>query len=532
MKLVLSEKTNKNINLVKSTLSKIPLPVVIILFMIPLRFINLGYSEYICDESVALDWLRVNKSFYPADFFISLHKGPMQYLIGGLVFLLTRDVFNELAYRIPFALTNCLSIAFFYLFIKNLTKNKFTAFFTAMLFGVNGLLVAFGRIFQYQSLNLLFSILALYFYSEITKIVEDSSQTNENKILRNSLIGTLFFCLSLLSHWDAIYILPFIFLVLLRDVLLKKSLPSKFKINFILFNFLIIAILFSVYLIPYIRYFINSSENQAYFQGRVSPSLITFSKFARRVKFIIFRIKLYNPLVFFEFHLFLLFVSLLFIKKTYFYVLWFISEIFIFTLIFTNPGTHIYNIFIPLLTCISLGVTYLLNIPIKSKKISKNSIKKFTPIFLLFLVGFLYYQSYVIFVNHNPEYPWKKKKILGCEVGNFTSEEKDNYLGNNKIGFPLRREWKQIEFILREYEKSNEMKIGETKIHSNENICPVNFYTNRITSESGERFVVAVKYPLSLVNDYKRFYKFNSKISLESAVNMYGDTTAKIYYVD
>ncbi len=529
MKVKIKEKIDKSIKLFKRIMLKIPLPVAIVLLMIPLRFINLGYSEYICDESVALDWLRVNKSFYPVDFFISLHKGPMQYLIGGLIFLITHDVFNELVYRIPFALANCLSIAVFYLFIKNLTKNKFTAFVTAMLLGINGLIVAFGRIFQYQSFNLLFSILTLYFYSEIAKNVESVSQKNENKIIKNGILGTIFFCLSLLSHWDAIYVLPFVCLILLRDVLFKKNVPSKLKKKFLLLNFLVIASLALVYLIPYLKYFLNSAENQAYFQGRVSPSLITFSKFIDRIKFIIFRIKLYNPLIFLESYLLLLVVSFLFIKKTYFYLLWFVSEILIFTLIFTNPGTHIYNIFIPLLTCISLGINQVLIFIFKGKIKNEKKFRIFIPFALLFLIVFLYYQSYLVFVDHTNEYPWRKKTVLGFEIGNFLNKEKEKYLTNHKIGFPLRREWEQIEIILKDYEKEMGLEVGSTKIQSNENTCPISFYTGRKRSDSGKRFVVAIRYPLSLVNDYKRFSGEKNKDLISIIKNNTEDSVAQIY---
>ena len=532
MKVKTREKIYKTIKLAKDTLSKIPLPVVIIFLMVPQRFINLGYSEYICDESVALDWLRVNNSFYPLDFFISLHKGPMQYLVGGVVFLISRDVFNEVIYRIPFALANCISIAVFYLFIKNLTKNKFSAFFTAALFGVNGLLVAFGRIFQYQSFNLLFSILTLYFYSEITKNADDDLPEKEGKIIKNGVLGTAFFCLSLLSHWDAVYILPFVFLVLLRDVFLKKTLSKRFKRKFILLNFLIIVSVALLYLIPYLRYFLGSTENQAYFRGRFNPSFITLSKFVDRIKFIIFRIKLYNPILFFEVHLFLLVLSLVFIKRTRFYFLWFVSEVLIFTLIFTNPGTHIYNIFIPLLACISLGINQTLQVAGESKRVDKNTLQIFTCAVSLLLLSILYCQSFIVFVDHKPEYPWKTKKVLGYEIGNFSNKEKGKYLSNHKIGFPLRREWKQIDMILKDYEKEMGLETGSVKIQSNENICPVSFYTGRKTSDSGRRFIVAVKYPLSFVNDYKRFYQADEETVLDSAVGRYGNTTAKIYYTE
>ena len=529
MKPSLKLSNNKIFKSVVNVVKKIPLPLVLLLSMLPLRLINLGYSEYICDESVALSWLKVNKAFYSLDFLFSQHKGPLQYLIGGLIFLFTKDVFNELIFRLPFAFANCVSVAVFYLFVKNITKSKPTAFISAFLFGVNGFVLVFGRIFQYQSFNLLFSLLSMYFYSKIPDDAVKNDAELEKKVLKYSLFGTMFFCFSILAHWDAIFVLPYLALVIFKNILLKKNYSNIFKKKFIFLNLSIIVLLAVSFLIPYILNYRNSIENQAYFKNRVNPSKMSVNKFISRAQFILFRIRLYNPILFLEFNFFMLFLSLLFIKKTWFYLLWLLAEIYIFIVIFSNPGTHIYNLFIPLLISTSMVFNQIFRIVGGLKKYPKIILTLVILLLLTHSMIFLYFQSYTLFVDHNPEYPWRKKMIANFEVGNFTDQERAKYLTNNKIGFPLRREWEKIEGVLSKYEETNGFKIGSTKIQTNENVCPVNFYTGREVSSSGTRFIVSIKYPLSFVTDYKRFSGKDDKDIISEIKNSLGGTTAKIY---
>lgn len=519
----------KPFNHLVNLLKKIPLPLILLFLMIPLRLINLGYSEYICDESVALSWLKNTGKFYSTDFLLSQHKGPVQYLIAGMIFLLSRDIFTEVIYRIPFAFANCFAIVVFYLFVRNVTKNKYSALISTFLFGVNGLILVFGRVFQYQSLNLLFSSLSLYFYSNISLRKNENGYGIEKSIIKNSVAGTIFFCLSLLSHWDAVFILPYVGFVIFKDVLFKKDLSRVFKKKFVSINLLIILILSVLYLFPYIKYFINSSENQSYFQGRVRPSSINKRSIISMVNFITFRMRLYNPLLFLELNIGILLLSFFSINKNWFYIFWFFLELLIFTFIFTSPGTHIYNLLLPLTINASIFIDYLFkhvsNIKIPSRSLIITSLLLLT----ITTLAFFYYQSYVLFVDHNPEYPWRAKAILNMEVGKFSSAEKAKYLVNNKIGFPLRREWLKIENSLANYEREKGIAVGSTPIQSNENYCPVVFYTGRTLSDSGKRFIVAIKYPLSFVNDYKRFSGVKEKDLIETITGEHGQVCGYNY---
>ncbi len=505
-----------------SFLKRVNIPIFLILIFLPLRLINLGYSEYICDETFALDYLRKNDSFYSSEFLLSQHKGPIQYIVGGITYMVLGTVFNEYIYRLPFALVNVLSIVVFYLFVKNVFKNRFIAFTSAFLLGVNGYILAFGRIFQYQSFNLLFSFLSLYFFSKIQyQNVKDSNKS----LYINSVTGTFFFCLSLLSHWDAVFVLPYIFYVLINDFFIKKAYSRETKTRFILFNLLILSTLVIFYFIPYVKNYVLSIENQAYFRNRINPDFVDITKYIKRVKFIFFRLKLYNPFLSVGVYLLALLSSFLFMRKAWLYVLWFLVEFLIFTSIFINPGTHIYNMFIPLTILAGISCDYFI------KRLSNRvGIKKIFIFSLSFLLIFYYYQSYILFVDHKKEYPWKEKNVLLFKAGIFTEEEKSKYMLNNKIGFPLRREWEKVAVILNDYEITNNLPLGSMSVETNENECPVNFYLDRTVDRSNSRFLVAIKNPLSLVNDYKGFAsRVKDKEFLSNVKGRFGDILAHIY---
>src|SRR4030065_1607361 len=117
---------------------KIDFWVILILLVvsIPLRFVNLGYSEFQDDEKKATVRLLPNQSL--GDFFLSQRKGPAQFLVTSATIFITGDKLNEFAVRFPFTLLNLASVIVFYLLIKKLINNTFTALFSALLYSVNG----------------------------------------------------------------------------------------------------------------------------------------------------------------------------------------------------------------------------------------------------------------------------------------------------------------------------------------------------------------------------------------------------------
>jgi hypothetical protein len=379
-----------------------------------IRFNHLGYHEFQDDEKKALIRLEENQSTF--EFFMQQRKGPIQWFVAQIPLLITDNPRNEFAQRFPFTLANLLSVLVFYFFIHKITKNKVAAFFSAMLFSVSGFMVGFSRISQYQSLNLFFSLLSLYFYFDMVG--------KKKNLLRSGILGTLFFCLSLLSHWDAVFILPAIvyFFVL---YLKRTDVDKKEKKLFVLKNIFMGLLILLPFLIPYTYNQLGIQKNVNYFNTRVGLSDYTFLEH----KFIF---DLYNPFFAFEIYITILLISLFFIKKNHWVFAWFILNLLLIRVFMAKPGTHIYNYLIPIMVISGIAINELMK---KSKKLLFK-----VPVIAIMLlsISVLYYQSYMIFVDHSKEYPWDGKAIFNKEIDEYYHKEVLTF------GFPHFRNWKEV----------------------------------------------------------------------------------------
>jgi hypothetical protein len=63
-------------------------------------------------------------------------------------------------------------------------------------------------------------------------------------------------------------------------------------------------------------------------------------------------------------------------------------------------------------------------------------------VIVLVFASFLVYQSYMLFVDNRPEYPWFQKKIAWFETPPFYSGEVITF------GFPYYRAWKEVNDII------------------------------------------------------------------------------------
>lgn len=493
-----------------------------------LRLYDLGYSEFSLDEPGTF-LFRGLPDKYPMswwEFILSQKKGPLQILVGLIPYLIVGNYRNEFAQRLPFAVLNIGAVLVLYFLVKKWTKSKFIGFLAAFLFGVNGFVVAFGRIAQYQSLNVFFSFLALWFYS-IGSFDSNARKTVSLRCLLGRtaiypfLLGTLFFSLSLLAHWDVIYILPIVIFIFV-EFLGNKNISRKEKSIVLAGNLVLGCVLLLPFLIPYIKSYDSSVENQMYF----------VSRFGLRESFDstgdIFTFKLYHPFVAFEFYVVFTVLgmifdlgSLLFKKfRTRFSgaaTLWFVFCFIIFKFFMHHSGTHIYNLTIPagVLCAIALGILFL-NVPKFLKPVLFAAIGS--------LLIFLYYQSYLVFVDHKIEYPWDQEHVLGMSTQSFSHEDNIRHL----IGFPLRRNWKEInEFITAQ----NEL-LGETFGYTtNEDKALSGFYMDVDYRSQDGFYAVGVKRPLSFVNDYK-FSQLRGKKTVYKIQNEYGDTIVRVYRVE
>ena len=473
----------------------------LILLSAPLRFYQLGFSDYIPDEPGAflLNNDPAKTGMFATDFLLSQRKGPMQFLISHIPYLITKNFNNEFAQRLPFAVFNTLAVVMFYLFVRNITNNRLVGIVAAVLFSLNGFAVAFGRTAQYQSLNMFFSFTALYFYAQLI--------TSKQSLIAKTLAGTAALSLSTLSHWDAVFILPPI-IIFFAKFLLDKTFQKEYKAKLLGFNFLLGCALLLPFLVPYIQTLRADTANQEYLWGRVGLRPDTDQNGN------VFTFNLYNPFLTIWLYTLLGFVGLLAYKKSYIFAVWAAFVLAIFTFFVHHSGTHIYNLAIPVIILAAIGFGETLRyIP-----------NYFGVVVALGMGGFLYYQSYLIFVDRKVEYPWERERILSWKTPGHSAL--DNM--RNKIGFSHKRYWKEINGYVNRQNQENGEDFG---FITNEDKSLSSYYMDVERTQNLDGFYyIGIKRPYSFQTDWK-MPQVKNKEEVHQIDNEYGESVVKIYRV-
>lgn len=488
-----------------------------------LRLVNLGYSDYIGDEHKA--FLSTNEGQSAWNFLIQQRKGPMQFLVTYIPRLIIGDFSNELAQRLPFALISILCVWVFYKLVKKLTQNEIVSLSSTFLFMVNGFIVGFGRIAQYQNLNILFSFLALYMYSDLL--------FKEKKLIASTLLGTLFWCLSIMSHWDAVFIIPVVawFFV---SFLKNKKFTIHYKIRILIYNFFLGCLVLLPFMIPYVIFHIKNTPSGNYFERRIGMGYTNNKLYKMYVD-------LYNPFVTFWLTLALSIIGVVKNSKSKLFIVWFLFSYTLFELFVRKPGTHIYNFIIPVFILCGFGFEYLF------KKIKKEKTRLVFLVSTVFISAFLYFQSYLIFVDHKKEYPWEPEEYIvfnqGCEIlKNFcqkydivkmvikTKEYHYDYEGEKLplFGFPHSRNWDYINQIINSYNSNSKKELGYS---TNEDQSVSSFYMDVNYKSSGAFYFIGIVKPTDFVVDTSPPHK--SEKELLEVLKRNGDEIyAKIYLVN
>jgi hypothetical protein len=466
-----------------------------------LRFTNLGYSDYISDEPGTFLYRGTPERYAvsPLKFLLQQKKGPIQVFVGMLPYSIVGNYNNELAQRIPFALYSVLAIIIFYKAISKLTKNRLAGFLAAALLMVNGFIVAFGRVAQYQNLNMFFSFAALYFYSELL--------ISSKKLIKNTLLGTLMFSISLLSHWDAVYILPVVIFIFVK-FLLNPAFSKKYKVRILLYNFLLGCLLLLPFLSPYVAEYLGSLQNQEYFSRRVGLR-DTFDMESASSRFL-----LYNPFFTYQFYVVCGLLGILFDLGAF--TLWFGFCFIVYKFFIHHSGTHIYNLVIPAIVLSAVGISGIV-------RLLPRFVKILPVLVALGFIGFFYYQSWLLFVDHTKEYPWEQEIIWKYETREYTHED----VLTNKIGFPLKRNWREISDFVNEQNKLNGEDFGYI---TNEDKGLAGFYMDVPYRDHSGFYAIGIKRPLSFANDYK-FPQIRGKHTIKK-FEISGENMVQIYRVE
>ncbi len=211
-------------------------------------------------------------------------------------------------------------------------------------------------------------------------------------------------------------------------------------------------------------------------------------------------------------------LSILFIKSAGLFLVWFLFALTFFIIFVKNPGTHIYNIFIPVFILCAFSIHGISTITKKFRYITST----LGIIIAVSVISFFTYQSYLLFVDNSIEYPWEQEKIYKNTTKPYTHQT----LTNNIIGFPYNRGW----YETRKYIYSLEGFQKYTYI-TTDNKSSANFYLGLEYGESGKMFAIGIKTPSTFVTDYK-FSQLKNKHTIKTIKNSDGQTLARIYEVN
>ena len=162
-----------------------------------LRFTYLGYSEFQGDEAKVM--LRAAEIIQGRDDVLFLHKkGPAEILIPAVFYSISERT-NEFIARFPFVLANLVGLMAMYLLGRRMFNER-VGFVTALLLAIEGYLVAFSRIVQYQSMVFLMTTLSILCFYRFFRSKDGGH--------RHLILGSFFAGIGLLAHYDALSALP------------------------------------------------------------------------------------------------------------------------------------------------------------------------------------------------------------------------------------------------------------------------------------------------------------------------------------
>jgi 4-amino-4-deoxy-L-arabinose transferase-like glycosyltransferase len=203
-----------------------------------LRLVGLGYSEFQGDEARVM--LRASEMLTGYENALMVHqKPPGEILIPAAVYALVGRI-NEVSARLPFAVANLAGLIALLLLGRRLF-GKVAALAAALLMALNGYLVAFGRIVQYQSVIFLLTVL-------VVLVLVEALQSPQGLSRRLSLAAFLAASGLLLHYEMAGVIVPGCFLLWL---LWRRSTPRP-RLAVLIAPFAVAIVVGATFYLPYL----------------------------------------------------------------------------------------------------------------------------------------------------------------------------------------------------------------------------------------------------------------------------------------
>ena len=186
---------------------EIGLLLAVVLLTLALRFVSLSYSEYQGDE---IDVTRLSRlTLAGQDDALLLHrKGPVELVVAASFACFTRS-FNELGLRFPFALASVWAVLGAYVLGRRLLGPR-VGVAAALLLALNGILLGFSRMVQYQG------VVALTLVSAVLCFYRLSREASPEREVRYGILGLALLGFGLLTHYEA-GLIAFVLLLLYLD---------------------------------------------------------------------------------------------------------------------------------------------------------------------------------------------------------------------------------------------------------------------------------------------------------------------------
>lgn len=382
-----------------------------------LRVVDLGYSNFQGDEISTFCRFSDFKSPIPfLVFLLGQRKGPVQYLVTCAMSIFDPSFSSELALRLPFAIASLMALICFFILVHRLFSLQ-VAIYSSFLLVTNGIFIAFARIVQYQSfvvLGVTAGILGLTL----------ALQSEKWKVF-GLYLGFASAAMALLAHFDASFVIPPMMVLIVYWWRKYHDRPDFTRLRG---HLIAAAVLFAFPVLAFYGvYAVRVSSFQLGYWGErlIGESTNIFRLF-----------QFYNPGPALWIYLGAVVIGLTRIRKSIGWqvmLAWLLPPLIFMAVVFKDSRTHAYTYLLPFFIVAGMGIDTFIG---WLQALLRGKSNQIAQAIVLVIFLFFSYLSYAIFIDHDPEYPWYPKSVLGLKLGG-------GYLAGT-FGFPHSREWRDI----------------------------------------------------------------------------------------
>lgn len=384
------------------------------------RIVHLGYSEFQGDEAVIMQRTAQALAGDEAELFLH-QKGPVEILVPMSIWAMTGTV-SEWQMRLPFALTGLCAV----ISIMALTDVWFghrASLLAGSLVAINGFLIAFARIIQYQNLVVMMGTLALLWMMKYQ---------SERRFIQLAL-ASVFFALGMLAHYDTVLAGPAAAAAFLVAIA-KRPEETGQRIAEIVAAAGIGTLILALFYVPFVTNPMFSRTFDYLVGGRLGSGLLNNSLWD------VWRMSAFYNSIYYVIGLIICLVigALMRVGSLEAWLTFGVPFLF-YTFIVADPRTHVYT-FYP-------GAAILTGAVLSSIASSAPWQQLRMPAGLLLALWYGVCIGYIIiaFVSHEVEYKraWPESRHPLYPVP-FSDEELPPY---GHFGFPYRAGWKAVEHL-------------------------------------------------------------------------------------